>query len=92
MSDLATVTGIAVKEKVEAAPGYVWHYRVEEPVAVTIAMKEQGGYYDQYVMHQLSRSEERASYPGLTDEQYANFREVTAGNIGAASCTAPPLP
>jgi hypothetical protein len=83
MGDLATATGIAVKENVEAAPGYVWHYQVEEPVAVSFAMKEQGGYYDQYVMHQLSRSEERASYPGLTDGQYANFREVTAGHIGA---------
>ena len=83
MGDLATATGIAVKENVEAAPGYVWHYRVEEPVAVTIAMKEQGGYYDQYVMHQLTRSENREDYPDLTDGQYANFREVTAGHISA---------
>ena len=83
MGDLATTTGIAVKEKVEADPGYVWHYQVEEPVTVSFAMKEQGGYYDQYVMHQLTRSENREDYPDLTDEQYANFREVKVGNIGA---------
>ena len=82
MGDLATATGIAVKEKIEADPGYVWHYQVEEPVAVSFAMKEQGGYYDQYVMHQLVRSEERASYPDLTDEQYANFRAVTTTGMG----------
>ena len=61
----------------------MWHYQVEEPVTVSFAMKEQGGYYDQYVTHQLTRSENREDYPDLTDEQYANFREVTAGNIGA---------
>ena len=82
MGDLATTTGIAVKEKIEADPGYVWHYQVDEPVAVSFAMKEQGGYYDQYVMHQLSRSEDRASYPDLTDEQYANFRAVTTTGMG----------
>lgn len=82
MGDLATTTGIAVKEKIEADPGYVWHYQVEEPVTVSFAMKEQGGYYDQYVMHQLSRSEDRASYPDLTDEQYANFRAVATTGMG----------
>ena len=82
MGDLATNTGIAVKEKIEAEPGYVWHYQVEEPVTVSFSMKEQGGYYDQYVMHKLTRSDDRASYPGLTDEQYANFRAVTTTGMG----------
>ena len=83
MGDLATTTAIAEKEKIEADPGYVWHYKVEEPVAVSIAMKEQGGYYDQWVMHQLVRSENREDYPDLTDEAYANFRAVTTTGIGA---------
>ena len=82
MGDLATTAGIAVKEKIEAEPGYVWHYQVEEPVTVAFSMKEQGGYYDQYVMHQLVRSEDRASYPDLTDEQFANFRAVTTAGMG----------
>ena len=83
MGDLATTTAIAEKEKIEADPGYVWHYNVEEPVTVSFAMKEQGGYYDQWVMHQLVRSENREDYPDLTDEAYANFRAVTTTGIGA---------
>ncbi|MBR4457692.1 MAG: tyrosine-protein phosphatase [Clostridia bacterium] len=83
MGDLATATGIATKEKTEADPGYVWHYNegVEEPVVVTFEMKEQAGYYDQWVMHQLVRSENREDYPDLSDEQFANFRAVKAGTV-----------
>ncbi len=83
MGDLATTTAIAEKEKTEADPGYIWHYKVEEPVAVSIAMKEKGGYYDQWVIHQLVRSENREDYPDLTDEAYANFRAVATTGIGA---------
>ena len=83
MGDLATTTAIAEKEKIKADPGYVWHYSVEEPVTVSFAMKEQGGYYDQWVMHQLVRSENREDYPDLTDEAYANFRAVNTTGIGS---------
>ena len=82
MGDLATSTGIAAKEKIEADPGYVWNYLVEEPVEVSFAMKEQGGYYDQWVMHQLVRSENREDYPNLSDEAYANFRAVATTGMG----------
>lgn len=84
MGDLATTAGIATKEKTEADPGYVWHYNegVEEPVAVAFAMKEQAGYYDQWVIHQLVRSENREDYPELSDAEYANFRAVKAGKVG----------
>ena len=53
MGDLATAAGIATKEKIEADPGYVWHINqgVAEPVEVSFAMREQGGYYDQWVIH-----------------------------------------
>lgn len=85
MGDLATTAGIATKEKTEEDPGYIWHLNegVTEPVRVSIAMKEQGGYYDQYVIHQLVRSENREDYPDLTDEEFANFRAVTTTGIGA---------
>ena len=83
MGDFATTAGIATKEKIEADPGFVWHYNegVAEPVAVAIEMKEPGGYYDQWVMHQLVRSENREDYPGLTDAEFANFRAVEMGDI-----------
>ncbi len=85
MGDLATASGIATKEKTEQEPGYVWHMNegVEAPVTVTFAMKEQGGYYDRWVVNQLVRSEKREDYPDLSDEAYANFRGITMGSIAA---------
>ncbi len=79
MGDLATTAGVAVKSSIEEAPGYLWTLNegVEEPVAVTIAMKTPGAYYDRWVMNQLVRSENREDYPGLTDAEFANFRPVT---------------
>ena len=82
MGDLATTALIAEKEKIEADPGYVWHYKVEEPVPVGFAMKEKGGYYDQWVMHQLVRSENREDYPDLNDMEYANFRVIATTGMG----------
>ena len=35
------------------------------------------------MIHQLTRSEVREDYPDLTDEQYANFRNVATTGIGA---------
>lgn len=84
MGDLATTSGIAVKNKIEAEPGFEWIYNegVEQPVKVTIDMKEAGAYYEQYLIHQLSRSEERENYPDLSDEEFANFRVITTSGIG----------
>ena len=84
MGDLATTSGIATREKTEADPGYIWHLNegVTEPVHVSIAMKEQGGYYDQYVIHQLVRSENREDYPELSDEEFANFRAIATTGMG----------
>ena len=84
MGNMAQDIGLAEKEKTEEAPGYVWHYRegITEPVIVTISMKEAGGYLDQYMIHQLVRSEKREDYPDLTDAEYANFREITTTGMG----------
>ena len=83
MGDLATTAGIAVKQTIEEAPGFLWEYNegVETPVAVTIGMKEKSGYYDQWTIRQLARSEKREDYPGLTDAEFANFRMIRAGRI-----------
>ncbi len=84
MGDFATTAGIATKEKIEEEPGYVWHFNegVETPVAFTIEMAEQGGYYDSWVIHQLVRSEKREDYPELSDAEYANFRMVATTGVG----------
>jgi len=55
----------------------------EYPIVFTIDMKEKNGYADTYALFDLSRTNSRADYPGLSDEEFANFREVTAGGIGA---------
>ena len=59
-----------------------WAYHVRTPIAVTISMKKKDGYTDEYLARQLSRSYKRADYPHLTDEQYANFRNVTTTGMG----------
>ncbi len=84
MGDLATASGIATKETTEADPGYIWHLNegVGDPVTVTIAMKEKGGYYDQWIIHQMVRSEKREDYPNLSDAEFANFRAITTTGVG----------
>ena len=82
MGDLATTALIAEKEKTDADPGYIWHYKVDEPVPVGFAMKEKAGYYDQWIIHQLVRSENREDYPDLSDMEYANFRIVNTTGMG----------
>lgn len=82
MGDLATTLGIAEKEKTDTDPGFLWHYKTEEPVQVSFAMKEKGGYYGQWVIHQLVRTEVRENYAHLTDEAYANFRLIATVGMG----------
>ncbi len=83
MGDFATTYGIATKTTNEDKT-FVWNYNegVTGPVTFTVSMKEAGGYYDEYVMHQLKFTSERADYAGLTDEQFANFRAVATTGMG----------
>ena len=46
---------------------------------VTISMAEKEGYADEYIIRHLTRTEEREDYS--SDEVFANFRAVKAGNI-----------
>lgn len=85
MGDFATTAGIATKTKIEEAPGYRWDYNegVEVPVKVAIAMKEAGGYYDEWIIHQLKRTNNREDYPHLNDSEFANFRNIATDGMGA---------
>ena len=82
MGDLATRLGIAAKTDIEEDPGYRWDYLVDQPVTVTITLEEKGGYAEGIQLHKLVRSNDRADYPNLTDEQYANFRNVATTGMG----------
>lgn len=48
---------------------------------VTIELAEAGGYYDDYLIHKLARTDVRSDYGDLSDAEYANFRNVVVGNI-----------
>lgn len=82
MGDMATTAGIAAKTKIEEEPGYRWDYLVEEPVQVTITLKQEDGYREQWLIHQLERTNERADYENLSDEAFANFRVVDTTGMG----------
>ncbi len=85
MGDLATTLGLAEKVTIDEDPGYRWDYKVETPIAVTITLKEKGGYADEYMLHKLERSNDRADYPNLTDAEFANFRAVTTTGMGTGA-------
>lgn len=83
MGDFATTNGIATKETF-ADKTFKWSYAegVTGPVEFTLSLKTAGGYYDEYVMHQLSYTNERADYADLSDEQFANFRAAATTGMG----------
>lgn len=79
MGDLAASSGLAVREKIEADPGFIWHYTegVPDPVPVLFSLSEKNGYQGSRLTRLLVRSQERSDYPLLTDEEFANFRSVS---------------
>ena len=82
MGDFATTNSLA--EKVTAEDGsFEWKFaegKSIEDITVSIAMAEKGGYHDQYIIHQLERTNERGDYD--SDEIFANFRNIAAGELG----------
>ena len=82
MGDFATTYGVA--EKVTAEDGsYTWEFPEGsslEDIAVTIAMYEKEGYRDQYLIHQLTRTDVREDY--ASDAIFANFRNISFGTLG----------
>lgn len=85
MDNLAADAEIAVKTSIDEEPGYRWDYNegVDIPVSISIEMKEQGGYYAEYLLNQLARTNAREDYVGLTDRQFANFRAVETTGMGS---------
>jgi LPXTG-motif cell wall-anchored protein len=55
---------------------------VSYPVEVTYTLAEKEGYMAQYLLHELSRTNDRADYPDLTDAEFANFRQITTTGMG----------
>ncbi|MBR7082269.1 MAG: tyrosine-protein phosphatase [Oscillospiraceae bacterium] len=82
--DFAETYGVATRMTNEDGSRYhVAMDGVEFPLAVTIELAERGGYADTYIIYDLHRSDERADYENLDDEQFANFRMITTSGVGA---------
>ena len=81
--DFATRSGLAVKTEHEDGT-FEWNFtdNVTGPVKVSIWMKKKGGYAEGYAIHSVVRTNERADYPELSDEEFANFREVNTTGMG----------
>lgn len=79
--DFATTYGMAIKQDDGSSITWVPVEGGTDPVDVTISMHEAGGYYDEYVMRQLTYTDDRADYPNLTDDEFANFRKVLTTGI-----------
>ena len=83
MGNFATTYGIAEKHTNEDK---TWYWTAMEgvtfPVEVTFEMKEKGGYMAEYLLHDLNRTNNREDYADLTDEQFANFRNVATTGMG----------
>lgn len=78
MGAFAVDAGVGEKQTIEEDPGYRWDLKVGE---VGLALKEKKGYLDEYNARNLTRSNEREDYPALTDEEFANFREVAVSGV-----------
>lgn len=76
MSNFIQKYGIASDKSSE--DNHIW---IKDKVNFTFKMKEKGGYLDELNVRSLVYSTKRSDYPNLTDKEYANYREVTKGNI-----------
>jgi len=81
MGNFAASCGIAEKTEIAEEPGYRWVYEQEAPT-FSIHMKEKGGYEGEYRLRQLVRTNAREDYAYLTDEAFANFREIETSGMG----------
>ncbi len=83
MGNFLETYGIATKGT-DADGNWYWTAceGVEFPITVTFELYEKEGYMAEYLLHELSRTNNREDYAHLTDEEFANFREVTTTGMG----------
>ena len=83
MGNFGEVYGLAYKTT-NADKTWFWTAfdGVEFPVEIKFEMAEKGGYLSEYILHDLSRTNSREDYPELSDEEFANFREITTTGMG----------
>lgn len=52
------------------------------PIEVNITLKEKGAYLEAWELRHLERSNERNDYSALSDQEYANFRNIATTGMG----------
>ena len=83
MGNFAEFYGLATKTT-NPDKSYYWTPMegVKFPVPVTITVADQGGYATEMEIRDINRTNNRDDYPGLTDEEFANFRRITTTGMG----------
>ena len=85
MGDFASSYGIATKGS-KPDKTYQWVFeegKKLEDITLSLILTGKGEYRDQYLIHQLSRTNEREDYS--SDAVFANFREIVGGNLGSGA-------
>ena len=85
MGDFASSYGIATKVS-NPDKTYQWVFeegKKLEDITISLILTGKGEYRDQYLIHQLSRTNEREDYS--SDAVFANFREIVGGNLGSGA-------
>jgi len=82
MGNFAENYGLAFKQTDDREQ---WYWTAAEgvsyPVEVSFALREKEGYLAQYLLHELNRTNSREDYAALSDEAFANFREITTTGV-----------
>ena len=85
MGDFASTYGIATKVT-NPDKTYEWVFeegKKLEDITLSLVLSGKGEYRDQYLIHQLSRTNARNDYS--SDALFANFREIKGGNLGSGA-------
>lgn len=83
MGNFADTYGLATKTT-NADKTWFWTAKpgVTFPVEIKFEMAEKEGYLAEYILHDLSRTNDRADYAALTDAEFANERVVSTTGMG----------
>ena len=85
MGDFASSYSIATKVS-NPDKTYQWVFeegKKLEDITLSLILTGKGEYRDQYLIHQLSRTNEREDYS--SDAVFANFREIVGGDLGSGA-------
>lgn len=83
MGNFAQTYNIAEKI-VHEDKSYEWQYfdGLSKDMRFNISLKEKAGYLEQFTIRSMAYTDAREDYNELSDEDFVNFRKVTAGQIG----------